>query len=298
MAPTTTDSCRRILVAGCGYVGSRLAAQLVRDGHRVWGLRRASGSLPAGVEPVTADLGEAGLAARLPRELQQVVFAAAAGGGPEEAYHRLFVDGLGRLLDALDADRHPVERLVLVSSTGVYGQQDGEWVDEDSPAEPRLASGRAMLAAEALAAAAPWTTVTVRFAGIYGPGRIRLIRSLRDRDGPLRVSTSPRYLNQIHRDDGAGALRHLLHLPNPAPLYLACDHEPAPRLDVLTWIAHRLGLPAPAPTPANTTADPYAGNPRGNKRCRNARLRASGYQLQFPSYREGYESIIRDLSSH
>lgn len=295
VSDTPAPGCRRVLIAGCGYVGSALAERLVGDGHRVWGLRRESGRLPPGVEPVIADLTTPGLKTRLPGGIEQAVFAAATGGGPEEAYERLFVDGLSRLIDALCDDRHRVRRLLLVSSTGVYGQRAGEWVDERSETLPGLASGRALLRAEGRAGAAPWSSSSVRFGGIYGPGRIRLIRSVRDRAGSLHVPSAPRYLNQIHRDDCVGVLRHLLALPGPAPVYLGCDDEPAPRLEVLGWIARRLGLPRPAVV--DTTADPYAGEVRGNKRCRNALLRSSGYRFRYPTYREGYEAVIRDMEA-
>lgn len=273
-------------------MGSSLAARLVRDGHRVWGLRREAAAMPKGVSPLEADLVESDLERLLPPGLEQVVFAAATGGGPDDAYHRLFQVGLTRLVEALVAGGHPVRRFVFVSSTGVYGQRDGEWVDESSPTRPTMVSGRAMLKAESAVAATPWTSVIVRFAGIYGPGRIRLIRSVRDRDDPLRLSAAPRYLNQIHRDDCVGVLSHVMGISAPLPVYLAVDHEPAPRLEVLRWIATRSGLPYPEINEASP--DPYPGDGRGNKRCRNHRLLDAGYQFRFPTYREGYDRLIQD----
>ena len=124
----------------------------------------------------------------------------------------------------------------------------------------------------------------VRFAGIYGPGRTRLIERVRAGD-----PCSAAYANRIHRDDCAGVLRHLLRLERPLPLYLAADGEPATQCAVMTWMAERLGLPAPP------SAD--AGDGNLGKRCRNARLAASGYEFEYPSFREGYGAIIADLAA-
>ncbi|MGH7858881.1 MAG: SDR family oxidoreductase, partial [Candidatus Binatia bacterium] len=91
--------------------------------------------------------------------------------------------------------------------------------------------------------------------------------------------------NRIHRDDCAGVLRHLLDLRAPEPLYVAVDDEPASQCEVYRWIAARIGAPAPR-------AEPGARPRRNNKRCRNARLHASGYVFRYPTYREGYGSLI------
>ncbi|MXY15834.1 MAG: hypothetical protein F4Y57_02205 [Acidobacteria bacterium] len=121
--------------------------------------------------------------------------------------------------------------------------------------------------------------VVVRFAGIYGPGRTRLIERVRAHE-----PGGAAYTNRIHRDDCAGVLHHLLRLERPLPLYLAADSEPAKQCAVMGWMAERLGLPAPS------GAD--AGDASLGKRCRNARLVASGYEFEYPSFREGYGAII------
>ena len=123
----------------------------------------------------------------------------------------------------------------------------------------------------------------MRFAGIYGPGRTRLVERVRAGD-----PCSAAYTNRIHRDDCAGVLRHLLRLERPLPLYLAADREPATQCAVMTWMAERLGLPAPS------IAD--AGDGSLGKRCRNARLVSSGYEFEYPSFREGYDAVIADMA--
>jgi nucleoside-diphosphate-sugar epimerase len=179
-----------------------------------------------------------------------------------------------------------VRRFVFVSSTGVYAQQDGSWVDEDTPAEPREFSDRALLDGERAVLGGPLPATVLRLGGIYGPGRTRLIESVRRGEARVRPGL---YTNRIHRDDAAGALAHLLALAEPAPVYLGVDDEPAAEADVLNWIADRLGLPRP---PASRAVPHDRLEHRGNKRCRNARLRGSGYGFRYPTFREGYASLM------
>jgi nucleoside-diphosphate-sugar epimerase len=280
----------RILIAGAGYVGSALAARLAADGHAVFGLRRRPAGLPAGVTPLAADLCDPASLRALPEALDAVVYTAAAGGGGEAAYRAAYVDGVRNLLDALAARPHPPRRFLFSSSTAVYGQTGGEWVDETSPTGPADFRGRVLLEGEALLAAGPIPASVLRFGGIYGPGRTRLLDAVRA--GTVALAPGgPHYTNRIHRDDCAGALRHLLGLAAPAALYLGVDDEPADRAEVLRWLAARLGAPDPRVDPA-AARDPGARG--GNKRCSNARLHASGYRLAYPSFREGYSALIAD----
>jgi len=162
-------------------------------------------------------------------------------------------------------------------------------VDESSATEPSGFNGRVLLEAEAIVREAPETGINVRLSGIYGPGRTRLARKVRDAEATATVS----WTNRIHVDDCAGALHHLMRLGNPEDLYLGSDDEPVTTADVVAWLSTELGVPAPAPAPAPTENQPE----RLNKRCRNARLREAGYQFRYPSFREGYRPIVRELLS-
>lgn len=282
----------RILIAGCGYVGSALARRLAAAGHRVHGLRRRPEGLPAGVHPVAADLLDPASLRALPAALDAVVYAASAGGGAEPAYRAAYVDGLRNLLDALACLSEPPRRAIFTSSTAVYGQHGGEWVDETSATEPADFRGRILLEAERLLAAGPFRATALRLGGIYGPGRTRLVESVRA-GGVTIQPGGPWWTNRIHRDDCAGALAHLLALPAPEAVYLGVDDEPADRGEVLRWLAARLGAAEPRVT-ADAAGDPDARG--GNKRCSNARLRASGWRPLFPTYREGYAALIADAA--
>lgn len=284
----------RVLVAGCGYVGSALASALAAEGEEVFGLRRSVARLPEGVAPVAADLAEPASLRDLPERLDAVVYAAGPGEPGEAAYRRAFVEGLANLKRALAGRPAPPRRLLFVTSTGVYGQDDGSWVDERSPTEPSRATGHVLLEGEALAHAEPIPGTVLRLAGIYGPGRTRLVE--RVRSGEARTQRDPpRYTNRIHRDDAAGALRHLLRLEAPEPVYLGVDREPAPEQEVHAWLAERLGVPPP-PAAERPPGDASRA-PGRNKRCSSARLQASGYRFQYPTYREGYAALLEEAGA-
>ncbi|NIP79569.1 MAG: NAD(P)H-binding protein [Gemmatimonadetes bacterium] len=276
-----------VLIAGCGYVGTRLAELLVRDGHPVLGLRRDPSGLPEGVLPVAADVSDPATLRDLPAT-DAVVYAVAPGGRSDREYRTAYVDGLRNVLDALARGQAP-GRVVLVSSTGVYGQADGRWVDEDTPPEPPDATAERVLEGEAAARARGAPGIVLRLGGIYGPGRTRTVR--RVVSGEAGCPAADRYGNRIHRDDAAAAIRHLLHLPDPAPVYLGVDRAPAPLRDVYRWIADRAGVPDPC-RPGATEAGDDTGRRGSNKRCSSRRLVDSGFVFSYPTYREGYRPMI------
>jgi nucleoside-diphosphate-sugar epimerase len=275
-----------ILIAGCGYVGSALAARLLADGHAVWGLRRNASRLPGGVHPVEADLSAPDSLDALPDDLDYVFYTAAAGGYDEVRYRATYVEGPRNLLVALAAQQQPLRRIFCTSSTGVYAQYDGEWVDETSPTEPTHFSGTAMLEGERVFREAPFPATAVRLGGIYGPGRTQTIDRIRDR--VMTCPAEPSFLNLIHRDDCAGILHHLMQIENPDDLYLGVDCEPAERGALYRWLAELIGVPAPPVV----DSEPEGRRARGNKRCSNARLLAAGYTFAYPTYREGFQAAF------
>ena len=288
----------RCLVAGCGYVGTALAIALRAAGHEVVALRRTPAGRPAGLPPVAADLGDAdGLAraiAALPAP-DLVFYTAAADRSDDEAYRRAYVAGLANAIVALRARPATPIGVFFTSSTAVYAQDDGSWVDESSPTEPRDFRGARMLEAESLLAASGLAGASLRLGGIYGPGRTRLVESVRSGRAVIRPG-APRYGNRIHRDDAAGALAHLGALAlagRPlAPLLLGVDDEPSDEAVVLRWIAKQIGVGEP-PVRAVEATD----RPATSKRCSNARLRATGYRFRYPSFREGYGALLAATSS-
>jgi nucleoside-diphosphate-sugar epimerase len=236
--------------------------------------------LPPAFHKVAADLTSARDLAALPRDIEYVVYGASAGEGTDAAYERAYVTGLRNLLGALPSGS--LRRVFFTSSTAVYAQADGSWVDESSETAPTHFSGIRTLEAERLLLAGSAPATILRCAGIYGPGRTRLIESVRNGT----ASVSDRFTNRIHRDDIAGAIVHLIDEDIAEDLIILSDDEPASQRDVTFFLAERLGLRPPAANP------PEASGRGGHKRCRNAKLKATGYQLQYPTYREGYSAML------
>jgi nucleoside-diphosphate-sugar epimerase len=281
----------RVLIAGCGYVGCALGEKLIAASDTVWGLRRRPLSLPPGVEPIEADLAVARTLNDLPRDLDFVVYAASPSGRDDAHYRTAYVEGLARLLEALDRGRQSPRRIFFLSSTGVYEQSKGEWVDESSETNPQHFSGRRLLEAETLLRAGPYAATVLRLGGIYGPGRTRLLEEVRR--GQATYRRGPHYTNRIHRDDCARAIAHLMACGASQPLFLVVDSEPAEEAVVLRWLAGALGAPEPRPARDDRAEGRGA---RSNKRCRNDLLVSTGYSLLYPSFREGYAAAIRQIA--
>jgi nucleoside-diphosphate-sugar epimerase len=283
----------RILIAGCGYVGAALARLLVDDGDEVFGLKRSPDGLPDGVEPVAADVTDPASLDHLPSGLHALVYAVSPSGGDEASYRAAYVDGFVHLLEAVRPGSPELGRTLLVSSTGAYGYADGRWVDEETPPRPNHPRGEVLVEAEERAVDGPPRGVVLRLGGIYGPGRTSTVR--RVLAGSAGCPHPERYSNRIHRDDAAGAARHLLRLAEPEALYVGVDREPAPLRDVYRWIAERGGAPDPC---ADEEAEAWeATGRRGtNKRCRSDRLAASGYAFRYPTYREGYGPLVDEVT--
>lgn len=272
----------RILLAGCGDLGLRVARLLLARGDEVWALRRQPPA-PAdgGIRWLRGDLTRPQSLRELPAGITRLVYLPTPDRRDASAYRATFVDGLRHLLDALgDAS---LRRVLLVSSSAVYGEHGGGWVDEDTPPAPAGFNGALLLEAEQVLAAQPIPSIVLRLAGLYGPGRLQLIERLRA--GQARVPRAlPHWANRIHVDDAAAAIVHLLGLPEPLPLYLGVDSTPLP-LDVLyDHLAGLLGVPPPAAGPAPAGI--------GSKRLSNARLRASGFVPRWPDARDGYAALL------
>ena len=276
-----------ILLAGCGDLGTEAGLRFAAAGHRVVGWRRSPEKLPAAIEGVAADLSGTDLPP-VPADTTAVVIAVAADSPTEAAYRAAYVDGLAHVLDALERDGVTPQRVLFVSSTAVYGDAGGGWVDESTTAAPGGFSGRVLLEAEELLLSrlrgTGSTPVVLRLGGIYGPGRTRLIDQVRS--GAAVIPDETRHTNRIHRDDAAAAMVHLaLTVADPAPVYVGVDDNPADLGDVLRFLAAEMGYPEPPVGPA--------GDARGgNKRCRNALLRGSGLELAYPTFREGYRAVL------
>ena len=275
----------RVLIAGCGDVGTALGLALGERGHDVLGARRSAHLLPAPLRPLALDLTDTRAIERAVPAVDIVVYAVAAGRRDEGAYRRAYVDGVTALLEVLEARADPPRRVFFVSSTSVYGERGGAWIDESAPVAPRGFAGESLAAGERRMLASPIPATVVRFAGIYGPGRGWMIE--RARAGGSCAGDPPKFTNRIHRDDCAGVLAHLVECDRVDDAYIGVDDAPVEECEVLEWLAARLGAPAPRRVGAG------AGESRASgKRCSNARLRASGFHFRYPTFREGYAAVL------
>ena len=288
----------RVLIVGCGYVGLPLGAELVRQGHQVFGLRRsalAEAELKAaGITPLHADITRPESLAKVPRDFEWVVNCTASGGGTADDYRKVYFDGNRNLIAHFSGSS--LKKFIYTSSTSVYAQNDGSVAVETSPTEPEADTAKVLVETEKLLLAAasrsaersphPFPVVILRVAGIYGPGRgFAFKQFLR---GEARIEgDGARVMNMIHRDDLIGVIIAALERGEAGQVYNVADNEPVSQRDYYAWLAGELKQP----TPPGITADAEVWRKRGvtNKRVSNYKLRANlNYAFKFPDFRAGY----------
>lgn len=277
MAPPAADA----LIVGCGYLGRRVAARWRAAGRRVAALtRRNDDALRAlGIQPVVGDVTDPATLRDLPAA-RTVLYAVGMDRTRNKTMHEVYVDGLGHVLGTLPRPG----RFVYVSSTGVYGQTDGGWVDETSPTQPVEESGRVVLAAERLLRAKRPDAIVLRFAGIYGPGR--LLRKAAILKGEPLAGDADKWLNLVHVEDGAAAVLAAEDRARPGATYTIADDEPVTRRVFYTHLAGLLGGP---PAAFDHRPEPGAANRRVSNRTARAEL---GWRPAYPSYREGLAQAV------
>ncbi len=261
------------VVLGAGYTGTALARRLVQEGQRVLVTRREPGDVAAvalalghGAMGISMDFSKPDSLAFPP----DAIVVCLAQPGPDPA---------GEVAALVHAARG-CERLVYVSSTGVYAPGDGAWVDESWPVAPVTAAGRARLAAEG---ALPRDAIALRVAGIYGPGRGLVDRI---RAGTYRiVGDGTAHVSRIHVDDLVDAIIRAGATSFSGPVNIA-DDDPAPIGEVADTVAAHFGLPPPPRVAADSVDAEVAGMLTANRRIANARMKEQlGVQLRYPSWR-------------
>ena len=290
-----------IVILGCGYIGIELGRQLTEAGNDVVGVRRSDAGCAAieeaGFTAHQADLTSQPDRAELP-EADWLVFAASSGGRNAEAAKTIYVDALAAVIEEYGSRESTPDRLVYTSSTGVYGDHDGEWVDESTPLEPTTDKTEVLLEAERIALEeSPKQGIdgtVARFSGLYGPDRYRLERYSK---GPVTEG----YLNMVHQEDAAGAVGYLLTADCArGEAVVVTDNEPVDKWEFADWLAAECGLDSPPKrTKKQRLTDESlseAGRRRilTSKRCSNDYLRTLGYELRYPTFREGYQAAIVD----
>lgn len=253
------------------------------------GVRRDVSRLPEVFTAHAADYSEPGsldFAAALQPDIVVATFN--PFDRSEVGYRRGFAGGMQNLLRGLGA--HLPAHVFMASSTRVYAEQDGGWVDEHSALSTQDNWALSIIAAERDLLDSALSATVLRFGGIYGiPGGRLLARISR---GEISPRLPLRYTNRIHREDCAGLLVHLITQAlggeNLEPVYTAVDDYPAPRYEVESWLARQLGVELPE----EDVHEPVRHNAGGHKRCKNLALQASGYKLLYPDYKAGYSKLL------
>lgn len=280
------------LIFGCGYLGERVGRRWIAQGDRpvavTQSAARAEQLARLGFEPLVADVTRPDTLHGLPAA-ETVLYAVGYDRSSGLSRGQLQVDGLRSVLDALP----PPVRFLYVSSTSVYGESEGAWVDEDTPCRPDRESGRVALAAEELLRSHPVGSraIVLRLAGIYGPGRVLRMQDLLAGQ-PIGVAADA-IVNLIHVEDAAATVLAAEQRAQPPATYVVSDGHPVPRREFYRHLSDLLHLPPP--TFFDVGADQRESlRGFGNKRVRNRRmLEELGIRLAYPSYREGLEAIVR-----
>jgi len=294
------------LIIGCGYLGRRVADVWLRRGETVFALtrsqERAREFRHSGIEPIIGDVTRPESLAGLPEvgtTLYAVGFDRSAGPSMREVY----VDGLTNVLDHI-ATR--TGRFLYVSSTSVYGQTDGEWVDEDSPCEPTRENGvicreaeervRSLSSPESREIPGNCTWNILRLAGIYGPGR--MLRRIEAVTSGEPVTGNPEaFLNLIHVDDAVQAVLACEEKGKPGRAYLISDDHPLTRREYYATLARLLN--APPPGFVDNADSGSSRTPGLNKRCDNRRMKHElQVTLRYPTAEAGLRDALQQDDGH
>ena len=277
---------KRVVLAGCGFLGEVAAGLFFKSGWQVLGLCATAetaarlASLPFPVR--VADISKPLSTLEGWSSVDLLIHCASSGGGDAQDYRSVYRDGLENLVAGFAPGR-----VIFTGSTSVYDQQNGEVVDENSPTEPLRETAKILLEAEAVALRAGG--IVARLGGIYGPGRSMFLRKFAEGTAVVEAG-GERFINLIHRDDAARALLHLADPQVQAGIYNVCDNYPPTQRVLYGWISEFLGQPMPPDGPI----DPYRKRGLNNKRVCNLKLRSIGWAPEFPSFREALPSLVRE----
>jgi nucleoside-diphosphate-sugar epimerase len=276
---------QRILIAGCGYVGTATADLFHSAGWLVEGWTNSPASaaqLLGKPYPVNAvDLTDRHQINERAPNFDLVIHCASTRGGDAESYRRIYFDGVQNLLD-----RFIGSTLLFTSSTSVYAQRQGEHVNEQSPADPQHEKGKILRETEDLVLSRGG--VVARLAGIHGPARSAILTNFLRGTAAIDLEND-RFMNQVHRDDIAAALMLLAGTPTrQKSIYNVVDDAPILRSECYRWLSEKLGRPLPP----HGDAAGSGKRGRSNKRVSNTRLRECGWTPRYPTFAVAMDQSI------
>jgi nucleoside-diphosphate-sugar epimerase len=272
------------LILGCGYLGRRVASEWLSRGEVVQAVTRSAARAAQwqaeGLRPIIADVCEAASLDDLPT-VDTVLYAIGYDRSSGRSQREVAVEGLQNVLNRL---RGQCGRLVFISSSSVYGQTDGEWVDETFPTVPTQPGGQCCLQGERLVRDTIPTAIVLRLSGLYGPQRL-LSRIDALKAGTPLTGRPDAWLNLIHVDDAVQAVLACEVRDAAGETVLVSDNRPVLRGEYYAHLARLVGAPQPTFDELQTAKRGSGGI---NKRCDNRRLRATlGVTLRYPTFEEG-----------
>lgn len=276
-----------VIIIGCGFLGEAAADLFSKHGRRVMGIvrnpdsqQKLSGrSFDVACCDVTSDALVEALRSRV-QGVPLAIYCVSSGGGDAQEYAKIYRDGLRRILEYWQP-----QRVIFVSSSSVYAQNDDSWVTEKSETLPQRETARVLLEAEEVSLSSGG--IVARLTGIYGPNRSMLLQKFLTGAAFLEAG-GHRYLNQIHRDDGASALLTLSDPALPSGIYNVSDDTPATQRELYSWIAAYLNRSMPPEGPLEWNRK----RGLGSKRVSNAKLRSLGWTPRYPCYRAALPELV------
>ena len=290
------------LILGCGYVGMRIAKQLAASGHTVYGAKRHIENPrdfeEAKIIPLELDVTDKGQLEKIPECIQWCVNAVSSSRRGPDVYRQVYLDATRDIIAKLGS-LPDFKHLVQISSTSVFGQTDGSWIDEGADRSPSTETSQILVEAEDLLLHATteshFPATIARVSGIYGPGRGFLFQQFVKGEATM-VDDGSRIINMIHVDDIVGAIIQMLAQARPGTSFNVTDSAPTTQLEFFRWLVDELGGELPP------SASPEALRKRKravtNKKVSNSRLiHDLNYKLKFPSFREGYAEEVRRVKA-
>ncbi|MBC7662092.1 MAG: NAD-dependent epimerase/dehydratase family protein [Chitinophagaceae bacterium] len=274
----------KLLIAGAGYLGLALAESLRGSDTKCY-LARRSPLEVEGCITVACDFTDPSTLVQLPM-VESIYYAVAADSRSEEAYEKAYFIGLQNLIHHYQ-QRGLAPRFYLSSTTSVYAASNGERVSENERNLVSATPSRHMVRGEQLLLQSGFQGAILRYGGIYGPERTGMLRRVRDKLEVL-APNAPQYTNRIHRDDAVGIAKFLMGKPTDGMMILnAVDQEASLRDDVIRYVLKALQM----------KEDDYPFDltqvSASHKRVDSTKLQSLGYRYIFPSYREGYASLLQ-----
>lgn len=285
------------LIFGCGYLGARVAQGWRKAGDTVHVVTRSEGRVrqlaDQGLHALVADVTRPETIRDLP-VVDTVVYSVGYDRTGGDSIRDVYAGGVSNVLAVLSAE---TGQFIYISTTGVYGSEGGDWIDEHTPPRPQREGGKASLAAEQALALHPLgkRSAVLRLAGIYGPQRVPYLDKLKS--GEAIAAPSEGWLNLIHVDDAASivlaASEWLEHAEDNGPhLFCVSDGHPVVRANYYREAARLIGAPPPQFVDPDPTS-PAALRAAANRRVSNEKMLSEfGLRLGFPSYREGLAAIL------